>query len=155
MSLLLCPVFYSKSIFNSKLFLLSSLGPHILQSHLTQQGKYFSIRSSGWGFCWGQCFRAWYRMSLQFSESWLSEITDKLSFCSGFPTEHITYSGEMGKMYFPSPASSLCSTHCTPQPPPPPPHPRHNNVLPHTPSLFLFNFFLPLWLRLFFFGLWP
>lgn len=72
--------------------------------------KFFSVWSSGWGFCWGQYFKAWYRMSLQLSDAWLRETTDKLSLCSWFPTEmkggwkksSWSDSREMGRTCFPS-----------------------------------------------------
>lgn len=92
-----------------------------------------------WGFCWGQYFKAWYRMSLQLSDSWLRETTDKLSLCSWFPTEmkgkkksSWSDSGEMGRLCFPSWTSSSSSPHrlhpqCTPT--------HHLCLSPYTHSL--------------------
>lgn len=111
--------------------------------------KFFSVWSSGWGFCWGQYFKAWYRMSLQLSDSWLRETTDKLNLCSWFPTEmkekkksSWSDSGEMGRMCFPSWTSSSS-----------PPHRLHPQCTP-THHLCLFPPSPPtLWLMLLFFGL--
>lgn len=129
---LLCPVFYLKSIFNSKFFLLSSLDYISHRATTYNKANIFpldlqggdsievSVSALGTGCPFsflnpgsGKSLISW-AFALDFPHNWKKK-------CSQSDL------GEMGKMYFPSPSSSS-------------PHPRCTTYS-HTPSLCLFLFF--------------
>lgn len=131
---LLCPVFYLKSVLNSKIFLLSS-PPNISYRATThnkanifpldlQGGDSIEVSVSELGT--GCPFSFLNPGSVKSLISWAFA----LDFPQNWKKKHNwSDSGEMGKIYFPSPASSLCS-----------PYQQHTPT--HHLRLFLIFFFL-------------